>query len=62
MLVAPYGISTDFQPQSDVCQAHGARLVIDNAAGLGIARQTFDPAPHVDEVYSLHATKPFGIG
>lgn len=62
MLVAPYGIATDFQPHSDVCQAHGARLVIDNAAGLGIARQTLDPAPHVDEVYSLHATKPFGIG
>jgi dTDP-4-amino-4,6-dideoxygalactose transaminase len=62
IVVAPYGISADFRTHARVSQAHGARLVIDNAAGLGIPRNSFDPEPHVDEVYSLHATKPFGIG
>jgi dTDP-4-amino-4,6-dideoxygalactose transaminase len=62
MVLAPYGIATDFRPHAEVCQRHGARLIIDNAAGLGVLRDANEPAPHVDEVYSLHATKPFGIG
>ena len=62
ILVAPYGITADFRAHAAVCLAHGARLIIDNAAGLGVDRNSVDPAPHVDEVYSLHATKPFGIG
>ena len=62
MVLAPYGITTDFRPHAAICQRHGARLIIDNAAGLGVLRDATDPAPHVDEVYSLHATKPFGIG
>jgi dTDP-4-amino-4,6-dideoxygalactose transaminase len=62
MVLAPYGIATDFRAHAAVCQRHSARLIIDNAAGLGVLRDATDPAPHVDEVYSLHATKPFGIG
>jgi dTDP-4-amino-4,6-dideoxygalactose transaminase len=62
MLLAPYGIATDFRPHAAICQQHGARLIIDNAAGLGVLRDATNPAPHVDEVFSLHATKPFGIG
>lgn len=62
MLVAPYGITTDFRAHAAVCLAVGARLIIDNAAGLGVTRNSVDPGLHVDEVYSLHATKPFGIG
>ncbi|MBY6081849.1 DegT/DnrJ/EryC1/StrS family aminotransferase [Ruegeria arenilitoris] len=65
MLISPYGIATDFTEHACVCADMGVLLIIDNAAGLGIDRS--DPrmgasGPHVREVYSLHATKPFGIG
>ena len=62
ILVAPYGIAIDVRAHAEACLAVGARLVVDNAAGLGVPRRSFDPGPGVDEVYSLHATKPFGIG
>lgn len=65
ILVAPYGLKTDFRDHAEVCQRYGAMLVIDNAAGLGIPRTDFDetaPWENVREVFSLHATKPFGIG
>ncbi len=63
MLVAPYGIRPDFSRHAEICARHGARLIIDNAAGLGVSRASQGyPLPHVDEVFSLHATKPFGIG
>jgi dTDP-4-amino-4,6-dideoxygalactose transaminase len=63
MLVAPYGMRADFARHAEICRKHNARLIIDNAAGLGIARNLkANPLSHVDEVFSLHATKPFGIG
>ena len=64
-IVAPYGISFDVTEHVEVCREAGARLIIDNAAGLGIDRKTLfnrTAMDHVDEVFSLHATKPFGIG
>lgn len=59
MLVAPFGIAQDFSFHIALCEARGAAVVIDNAAGLGGRR-----VPHgaAYEVYSLHATKPFAIG
>jgi len=36
--------------------------VIDDAAGLGVGRDLPERDPWVFEAYSLHATKPFGIG
>ncbi len=65
LVVAPYGISFDLSEHANVCERAGARLIVDNAAGLGIDRRKFFPravSDHVDEVFSLHATKPFGIG
>ena len=62
IILAPYGIKLDFSAHIAVCARHGARLVIDNASGLGIERNLPETELHVDEVYSLHATKPFNIG
>jgi dTDP-4-amino-4,6-dideoxygalactose transaminase len=63
MLVAPYGMLANFDRHAEICRKHEARLIIDNAAGLGIPRKLkFNVLAHVDEVFSLHATKPFGIG
>lgn len=62
IVVAPYGFVTDFSEHATVCAEHGACLIIDNAAGLGVARAPYERDTHVDEVYSLHATKPFNIG
>ncbi|MEO0774470.1 MAG: DegT/DnrJ/EryC1/StrS family aminotransferase [Pseudomonadota bacterium] len=62
MLVAPYGIATDFAEHAAICHAAGAILIIDNAAGLGVARPSVVGPGTVYEVFSLHATKVFGIG
>ncbi|APG45520.1 DegT/DnrJ/EryC1/StrS family aminotransferase [Phaeobacter porticola] len=65
IVLAPYGIQTDFATHAEICAKRGAILIIDNAAGLGVDRRGLSPVPygnHVSEVFSLHATKPFGIG
>ncbi len=65
MLIVPYGIQADLSEHARVCEKAGSRLIIDNAAGLGAARKNHPSTPlatHVDEVFSLHATKVFGIG
>jgi dTDP-4-amino-4,6-dideoxygalactose transaminase len=62
ILLSPYGFTTDFRAHAAVCERLGARLIIDSAAGLGVARDPALTGLHIDEVYSLHATKPFGIG
>lgn len=62
IVVAPYGVRTDFSNHVDVCQSHDTRLIIDNAAGLGVERDHYEKSEDVDEVFSLHATKPFNIG
>lgn len=65
IVLAPYGLQTDFSSHEDICRRMGRLLLIDNAAGLGISRmgQSYSGASgNVREVFSLHATKPFGIG
>lgn len=65
IVLAPYGITTDFHAHEEVCREMGKLLIIDNAAGLGVARGQVAFSGEdgvVREVYSLHATKPFGLG
>jgi dTDP-4-amino-4,6-dideoxygalactose transaminase len=60
MLVSPFGIKKNIEPHIQVCRNYDAQIVIDNAAGLGVQRQYF--GEDIIEVFSMHATKPFGIG
>ena len=65
VVVSPYGLTRDFREHARVCSARGARLIIDNAAGLGVARGVeigLSLGDTIDEVYSLHTTKVFGVG
>jgi len=65
IVVAPYGITNNFQAHAEVCRKLGKLLIIDNAAGLGVARgqsALSGKNEAVREVFSLHATKPFGVG
>ena len=65
VVLAPYGRTINFHEHEDICRRLGALLVIDNAAGLGVPRRLSmfsGDGEVVMEVYSLHATKPFGIG
>lgn len=62
VVLAPFGLRTDLAPHARVAERHGAVLVIDDAAGLGVERSCLETAPWVYEAYSLHVTKPFGIG
>jgi dTDP-4-amino-4,6-dideoxygalactose transaminase len=63
MLVAPFGICQDFSAHVALCRARGVMVLVDNAAGLGggpRSRRALRGSAY--EIYSLHATKPFGIG
>ncbi|AVO45528.1 DegT/DnrJ/EryC1/StrS family aminotransferase [Phreatobacter cathodiphilus] len=62
MLVAPFGMATDFSDAIAFCREQGCPVIIDNAAGLGIARKPLPAHPGVFEVFSLHATKTFCAG
>ncbi len=63
ILLCPFGLASDFRPHLEAAAAHGARLVVDNAAGLGVARRPLESgSPGYYEACSLHVTKPFGIG
>jgi len=63
IVLAPFGLSKDFREHVAVARAADAIMVIDNAPGLGVPRCPLeDLCDTVYEVYSLHATKPFGIG
>lgn len=62
MLVAPFGMRRDFSESIEKCIARGIQVVVDNAAGLGVARSHRIVQPNVFEVFSLHATKTFAIG
>jgi dTDP-4-amino-4,6-dideoxygalactose transaminase len=62
ILVSPFGLKTDFSHHIAVAQSHEATLVIDSAAGLGLERHDVESRHRVYEAYSMHATKPFGIG
>lgn len=62
--VRPYGIWSDMSALAEVCRRAGVPLIIDNAAGLGVARHVVErySVPGTIEAFSLHATKPFGVG
>jgi dTDP-4-amino-4,6-dideoxygalactose transaminase len=62
VLVSPFGLSCDYSRHVRVAAAHQAVLVIDSAAGLGLERDDVESGGHVYEAYSMHATKPFGVG
>lgn len=64
VLVRPYGIWSNISTIAGICQAAGVPLLIDNAAGLGVSKQIDQTygVPGAIEVFSLHATKPFGVG
>jgi dTDP-4-amino-4,6-dideoxygalactose transaminase len=62
ILVAPFGIRTDFSRHTEIATARQVLLIIDNAAGLGSERSNVATCAGIFEVFSLHATKPFGIG
>jgi len=56
--VRPFGLSRDLEPVVALCRAAGIPVVVDAAAALG-----GDAGRQGDaEVFSLHATKAFGIG
>jgi dTDP-4-amino-4,6-dideoxygalactose transaminase len=64
IVVRPYGIWSDLSEVSEACRDAGLALIIDNAAGLGITPKVMNDfcVPDAIEVFSLHATKPFGVG
>jgi dTDP-4-amino-4,6-dideoxygalactose transaminase len=62
MLVAPFGMRRTFAAQLEICQRRTVAVVIDSAAGLGAPRPDRSGAGDVFEVFSMHATKPFGVG
>jgi len=62
MLVAPFGIQRNWEAELAICQAHGAAVVIDNAAGLGGPRPARNLGVNVFEVFSMHATKAIPVG
>lgn len=62
MVVSAFGLKQSFDEHIRICRKHGAVLLIDNAAGLGLRREDAEQAPDVTEVCSMHATKPFAVG
>lgn len=62
MLVAPFGLKCNFEPEIALCRERNVAVVIDNAAGLGVPRSAIGLTADVFEVFSMHATKPLGIG
>lgn len=62
MLVSPFGLRVDFAEHVEICRRWGVVAVIDSAAGLGVQRINRCADPSVFEVFSLHATKPLGVG
>jgi len=62
--VRPYGIWSDISALGQLCERHGIPLIVDNAAGIGVGREIVERfgVPGAIELFSLHATKPFGVG
>jgi dTDP-4-amino-4,6-dideoxygalactose transaminase len=61
VLVSPFGLKCDFSAHLEVAQSRHLAVIIDSAAGLGVTRDDVESSGGV-EIYSMHATKPFGIG
>lgn len=62
MIVAPFGLRPEIDAEIALCLRSGASVVIDNASGLGVPRAAKASRRNVFEVFSMHATKPFGVG
>jgi dTDP-4-amino-4,6-dideoxygalactose transaminase len=62
IVLCPFGLRSDFEPHARIVAARGGTLVVDNAAGLGVAARPVPVSPHAFEACSLHATKPFAVG
>ena len=62
--VRPYGIWSDLADVSQACVRAGIPLIVDGAAALGVTRDIVHrfTVPDSIEVFSLHSTKPFGVG
>jgi dTDP-4-amino-4,6-dideoxygalactose transaminase len=62
--VRVFGLCRDLSPIEEVCRRHGVPLIVDAAAALGGAVASGPAIGHAGrfEVFSLHATKTFGIG
>lgn len=64
MPVRAYGLARDFDALERVCARHGVPMIVDAAAALGgvLTNGTTVGQQGEAEVFSLHATKVFGIG
>ncbi|MDC7681741.1 DegT/DnrJ/EryC1/StrS family aminotransferase [Asticcacaulis sp. BYS171W] len=62
MIVEAFGILTNIENLIRMCLSHGVKVIIDSAAGLGVRRTGRVVHPDVFEIFSMHATKPLGIG
>ena len=64
IVVRPYGFWSDISGLVAECHAHHIPLIVDSAAGLGVAAEVIERFSSGEsiEVFSLHATKPFGVG
>jgi dTDP-4-amino-4,6-dideoxygalactose transaminase len=62
MLVAPFGMRRSLDAELAICRKRGAAVIIDSASGLGGPRPPKELGTGVFEVFSMHATKPFGVG
>ena len=62
--VRAFGLCRDLSPIEAVCRRHGVPLLVDAAAALGGSAASGPAIGHAGrfEVFSLHATKTFGIG
>lgn len=62
--VRPFGLLRDISSTRNFCESHGLRLIVDAAAGLASPghEEKFGSAFGEIEVFSLHATKVFGLG
>lgn len=64
IIVIPYGYCFDLSEQAEACRKRGLPLIVDAAAALGVSAAVLKkslPKGSIG-VFSLHATKPFGIG
>ncbi|MEK8090576.1 DegT/DnrJ/EryC1/StrS family aminotransferase [Thermithiobacillus plumbiphilus] len=64
MPVRAYGLARDLSTIETLCARHGVSMIVDSAAALGgrLPDATWIGTQGVAEIFSLHATKTFGIG
>lgn len=64
MTVRPFGLCRELDELEAICRDAGLPLIVDSAAALGGALSNGTPVGDAGdiEVFSLHATKTFGVG